>query len=57
MVIEEPKDILQDQVYIFQDTYLKSSQIALLTTMYCFENTNHDILLNCLFQILYKLFL
>ena len=57
MVIQEPKDILQDQVYIFQDTYLESSQIALLTTMYCFENTNHDILLNCLFQILYKLFL
>ena len=57
MLIEEPKDVLQDQVYIFQDTYFESSQIPLLTIMYCFENTNHDILLNFLFQILYKLFL
>ena len=39
------KEILQDQVLIFQDTYFKSSQIHQLTIMYCFGHTNHDIYL------------
>ena len=57
MLIWELKEILQDQAHIFQDTYLESSQIHQLTIMYRFEHTNHDILLNSLFQNLHKLFL
>ena len=45
MVIQELKKILEGQAYIFQETYFESPQIHLLTTMYCFEHTNHDILL------------
>ena len=40
------------QAHIFQDTYFESSQIHQLTIMYHFEHTNHDILLNLLFQYL-----
>ena len=54
MPIQEMKEILQDQGHIFQETYFKSSQIYQLTLMYCFEHTNNDILLNLLFQNLYK---
>ena len=57
MLIRELKETLQDEADIFQDTYFESSQIHLLTIMYRFERTNHDILLNFLFQNLYKLFL
>ena len=35
----------KDQAHIFQDTYFKSFQMR-----YCFEQTNHNILLNFLFQ-------
>ena len=56
MLIKELKKILQDQVHINYDTYLESSQIHQLTIMYCFER-NHDILLNFIFQILYRLLL
>ena len=45
------------QVHIFRDNYFESSQIHQLTVMYHFEHTNHDILLNFLFENLYKLFL
>ena len=54
MPIQEMKEILQDQGHIFQETYFESSQIYQLTLMYCFEHTNNDILLNLLFQNLYK---
>ena len=37
------------QGHIFQGTYFKSFQILQLTIMYCFEHTNHDILLIVLF--------
>ena len=47
----------QDQVHISQGTYVRSSQIHQLTIMTRFEHANHDILLNLLFQKLYKLFL
>ena len=57
MLIQELKENLQDQTHIFQDTYIQSSQIFELTKMYCFKHANHDILLNFLFQNLYKLFL
>ena len=51
------KEILHDQVRIFQGTSFASSQIHQLTIMYCFEHTSHDILLIFLFQKLCKLFL
>ena len=54
MPIQEMKEILQDQGHIFQEIYFESSQIYQLTLMYCFEHTNNDILLNLLFQNLYK---
>ena len=57
MLIRGLKEILQDQAYIFQDTYFLSSQIHQLTIMYRFEHTNHDILIYFLFQNIYKLFL
>ena len=57
MLIQKQKEILQYQPHIFQDTYFESSQLDQLTIMYCFEHTNHVILLNVLFQNLYKLFL
>ena len=57
MLILQLKEILQDQAYLYQDTYFKSPQIHLLTIMYRFEHTNHNILLNFLFQNLYKFFL
>ena len=57
MTIQELKEILQGEVPIFQETCFKSSQINQLTTMYHFEHTSHDVLLNLLFQNLYKLFL
>ena len=55
MLIQEVKEILQDQAHIVQGTYLESFQIHQLT-MYCFEHTNHYIL-NVFFQNPYKLFL
>ena len=57
MLIHELKEMLQDQAHPFQDTYLENSQICLLKIMYHFKNTNHDILLNFLFQNIQKLFL
>ena len=57
MLIQELKEILQDQAHIFQDKYFESSQIHQLTIIYRLEHTNHDILLNFLFQNLHKLFL
>ena len=47
----------QNQVHIFQDAFIKSSQVSELTIMYHFQHANHDILLNILFQNFYKLFL
>ena len=45
MLIQELKGILQDHAHIFQVTYFESSQIHLLTIMYCLEHANHDIFL------------
>ena len=56
MLIQVLKGILQDQAHIFQDTYLESSQIHLLTIMYRFEHKNYDIHLNFLLQNPYILF-
>ena len=50
MLIQEAKEISQEQTHTFQDTYFESSQIYLLRTMYCFEHTTHDIILNFLVQ-------
>ena len=55
MLIQELE--LEDQAHVFQETYLESFGIHLLTIMYCFEHRNHDIVLNSLFQNIYKLFL
>ena len=49
-LIQELKEILQDQAHIFQDAYFKSSQIHPQIKMYCFKHTNLGILLNFLFQ-------
>ena len=57
MLILELREILHYQPHIFQGTYFESAHIYLLTIMYCFEHISHDILLNFLFQNLYKLFL
>ena len=57
MLILELKKIFKDQVHIFQDTYFKRSRMFQITIMYYFKYTNHDILLNCLVQNFYKLFL
>ena len=57
MLIQELKEISQDQAHIFQDTYFESSQIYQLTIIYRFEHTSHHILLNFIFQNLFKLFL
>ena len=57
MLIQKLKEILQDQVHIFQDIYFEISQIHLLTTMYRFKHADHDILLNFLFQNLCKFIL
>ena len=54
MPIQEMKEILQGQGHIFQEIYFESSQIYQLTLMYCLEHTNNDILLNLLFQNIYK---
>ena len=43
--------------YIFWDLYFNSCQAPHPTIMYHFEHTYHDILLNVLFQNLYKLLL
>ena len=40
----------QNQAHIFRDTCSESSQVNYLIIMYCFERTNHDFLLNFLFQ-------
>ena len=48
MLILELKEIMQDQVNIFQGTYFESSQKHHLTIMCHFEHTDHDILLNYL---------
>ena len=42
--------------HIFLRHIVESSQRHQLTIMYRFEHTNHDVLLNLLFQNLYKLF-
>ena len=57
MLIQELKEILQDQAHIFQNRYFESSQIHRLTTMYHIEHANHAILLSFLFKNLYKLLL
>ena len=46
-----------DEVGTFKCTYFESSQIHQLTTIYCFEHTNHDVRLKFLFQSVYKLLL
>ena len=51
MLILELKDILQDQVYIFYNTYFKSPQIHQLTIIYRFEDTKHDTVLSFSFRI------
>ena len=48
MLIQELE--LEDQAHVFQETYLESFGIHLLTKMYCFKHRNHDIVLNSLFQ-------
>ena len=53
MLIEELKEPLQDQVWICWDIFQKLSN----TSMYFLEGKGHDILLNVLFQLLYKPFL
>ena len=55
MFIQEMKGTLQDQAHIFQDAHFYSFQIHQLTIICCFEHTNHDILLNFLFQNLQNL--
>ena len=57
MLIEELKETLLYQSHIFQDPYFESFQIHRLTMMSRFEHTNHDVLLNLLFQNLYQFFL
>ena len=42
MLIQELKEIFQDQAHIFQETHFKASQIYQLTIMHCFEHTNYD---------------
>ena len=34
MLIQQLKEILQDQTYIFRDTYFENSQIHQIKTMY-----------------------
>ena len=51
MLILELKEILQDQVRIFQDMYSQSSQINQLTIMYHSQRTIRDILLIFFFKI------
>ena len=41
----------QGYVHTIQDKCFENSQIHLLTIMYHFEQTNHDILLNSYFKI------
>ena len=55
MLIQELE--LEDRAHVFQETYLESFGIHLLTKMYCFKHRNHDIVLSSLFQNIYKLFL
>ena len=43
MLIQELKENEWGQVNVFQDIYFESSQMHLLTMMYCFEHANHDI--------------
>ena len=49
MLIQDLKEILQDQPQIFEETYFYTSPIDQLTIKYRFKQTNHDILLNFLF--------
>ena len=42
MLIQELKEILQDQAHIFQDAYFESSQIHQLMIIYCSEHTNNE---------------
>ena len=57
MLILALKEILQDQLRIFQDACFKGSEIHQLTIMYRVEHTNHDFILNSVFQNIYKLIL
>ena len=57
MLILKLKESLWDQAHIFQEAHFESFQIRLITIMYHSKYANHDILLNFLFQNLYKLFL
>ena len=43
--VEVLKEVLQDHVHIFQNTYFKNSQIHQPTTIYRFEHINQNILL------------
>ena len=56
MLTHKLKIFFQDHTYIFQDTYLETSQTHQLTVMHGFEHKNHDVILNLLFQNFYKLF-
>ena len=57
LILELKKRNSQNQTHIFQYTNFESSQIHQLRIMQHFETTNRDILLNALFQNLFKLFL
>ena len=52
MLLLELKEILQDQVHIFQVTHYESFQIHELTIRCYFKQIIYDILLILLFQIL-----
>ena len=57
MLILALKEILQDQLRIFQDACFKGSEIHQLAIMYRVEHTSHDFILNSVFQNIYKLIL
>ena len=57
MLILVQQENEQGQVNISEELSFESSQIHQLTLMYHFEHTNHNILLNYLFQNIYKLVL
>ena len=56
MLIQELKEILQDQAHIFQDTYLESSQMHQVTILYHFEHVKQYILIIFYFKIFTKAF-
>ena len=55
MLILLQKENEQDQAHKVHDTFFKRFQIHQLAMMHRFIRTDHDILLNYLFSILYRL--